>query len=399
MNKKNILIATNLNVWSIEKGVGAPSFYKTLELYNNKNCNIYFYTTENDVDISELKNIKTIKMPKLKSINIKYLSTLHRIFNYFLYQIIFIFYFFIKQKEEIDLLYGYEIEFIPSLHFLSKILKKPLVSRYQGSILYPHLHKKFWKLRYFPHYFSIKQNSNLTIMTDDGTKGETVINEIRNKSNNILFLKNGIDFLKITNSDISKQAQNISTSMKEYEFNFISVSRLQEWKRVDRSIEVFENFHSIHKSSRYIIVGEGNTKKGLENYVKNKKLQKNIIFTGGINAFDVNFLMSKSDVFLSHYQLSNLGNPLWEAMNNNCLITTVNNGDTGKIIKDGTNGIISNENEYLNNSSKLIETMKDINKVSMIIKNSKKTLTQNVKSWEQRLQIEYKEVYEYLKIE
>jgi len=44
MTNKTILIATNLDVWSIKKGVGAPSFYKTLELYNKK-FKVYLYTT------------------------------------------------------------------------------------------------------------------------------------------------------------------------------------------------------------------------------------------------------------------------------------------------------------------------------------------------------------------
>ncbi|HIP13843.1 MAG TPA: hypothetical protein EYG73_14130 [Arcobacter sp.] len=204
---KNILIATNLNVWSIKKGVGAPSFYKTLEFYNNENCNVYLYTTESDLDISELKNIHIIKMPKLKTISIKYLYFITRIINYFLYQIIFLFYFAIKQKKKIDLYYGYEIEFIPSLSLLSKILKKPLVSRFQGTILHPLMNRRFWKLKYFPHYFSIKQNANLTIMTDDGTKGDTVISKIRDTLDNTLFLKNGIDFLKIDENDISSQVK------------------------------------------------------------------------------------------------------------------------------------------------------------------------------------------------
>jgi len=104
-------------------------------------------------------------------------------------------------------------------------------------------------------------------------------------------------------------------SMEDYEFNFISVSRLQKWKRVDRSIEVFERFQNVYKNSRYIIVGEGATKKELETYVGSRGLQNSIVFTGGIDALEVNYLMSQSDIFLSHYALSNVGNPLWEAIN------------------------------------------------------------------------------------
>lgn len=390
MNKKNILMATNLNVWSIKKGVGAPSFYKTLELYNNKNFNIYLFTTENNLDISELKNIKIVKLPKLKTYNIKYLRFFKRIINYFLYQFIFLLYFIVKQKEKIDLFYGYEIEFIPSLNLLSKILNKPFVSRFQGTILHPLIEKKFWKIRFFPHYFSIKQNSDLTIMTDDGTKGKEVINIIRGNTSKLLFIKNGVDFINVDENKISKEIKNISNSMNHYEFNFISVSRLQSWKRVDRSIDVFKEFQKKYKNSRYVIVGEGDTKHDLELYVKSNKLEDSIIFTGGIDAFQVNYLLSKSDIFLSHYQLSNVGNPLWEAIHNKCLIVTINNGDTGKIIKDNYNGVISEESEYLNNANKLIKL--DEIKFKQLITNSQITLDEHIVSWDMRMEAEYKKV-------
>ncbi len=390
MNKKNILMATNLNIWSIKKGVGAPSFYKTLELYNNKNFNIYLYTTEKDLDISELKNINIIELPKLKTFNIKYIRFFNRIVNYFLYQIMFLLYFIVKQKEKVDLFYGYEIEFIPSLHLLSKILKKPFVSRFQGTILHPLIKTKFWKIRFFPHFFSIKQNSDLTIMTDDGTKGREVIEVIRGNTNKLLFIKNGVDFTNVDENKIIKEINDISNNMINYEFNFISVSRLQSWKRVDRSIDVFKEFHKKYKNSRFVIVGEGDTKQYLEQYIKDNKLDNSVIFTGGVDALQVNYLLSKSDIFLSHYQLSNVGNPLWEAIHNKCLVVTINNGDTGTIIKDNYNGIISDENKYLDNANKLIKLSDS--KFKQLIANSQKTLNEHIVSWDMRMDTEYKQV-------
>jgi len=397
MTKKSILIATNLDVWSIKKGVGAPSFYKTLELYNNKKFKVYFYTTEKNCDISELTNIEIIKLPKLKTFNIRYIYSIHRLVNYVLYQFIFLFFYFSKQKEKIDLIYGYEIEFIPSLCLLSKILKKPFVSRFQGTILYPLMEKKLWEIRYFPHYFSIKQKSDLTIMTDDGTKGDYVMDIIRNGTDNMLFLKNGVDFLEIDKSKISRKVKSLYDDMISYEYNFISVSRLQSWKRVDRSIDVFSNFAKINTSSRYIIIGDGESKKDLEEKVKNEiDISDKVIFTGGLNAQEVHYLMSRSKIFLSHYELSNVGNPLWEAINNNCLIVTVNNGDTGRIIVDNQNGIISEENDYLENSSKLLELVSKTEKMENLIYNAKNTLTNNVSTWDKRMQKEYIKVNDLL---
>jgi len=390
---KTILFATDLNVWSMKKGVGAASFYKTLELYNNKGSNIYLYTTENNCDISELKNITIIKIPKLKAVNIRYLYSFHRALNYFFHQFIFLYY-FLKNKHfmHVDLLYGYEIEFIPILHLLSKIFKIPYVSRFQGTILHPLMNRKFWKLRYFTHYLSIKLKSNLTIMTDDGTKGDVVIEKLRANLDKTLFLKNGVDFKKYNISNVSLSIKKLANKMNQFENNFISVSRLQKWKRVDRSLNVYNEYKKFNCSSRFIIVGDGEGKVDLEKYILNKSIQ-DVIFTGGINADEVNYLLSHSNIFLSHYELSNVGNPLWEAINNQCLIVTINNGDTGKIIKDNFNGIISDEKDYIDNADKLIK----LSNYEEILQNATKTLKENVHSWDERMEIEYLEVMNGIK--
>ncbi|MCG3654158.1 glycosyltransferase family 4 protein [Aliarcobacter butzleri] len=384
---KTILFATDLNVWSIKKNIGAPSFYKTLELYNNKGFHIYLYTTEKDCDISELKNITILRIPKLEALNIRYLYSFHRTFNYFLYQFIFL-YFYLKNKhfKQIDLLYGYEIEFIPILHLLSRFFKIPYVSRFQGTILYPLMKRKFWKLRYFPHYLSIKLKSNLTIMTDDGTKGDFVIEKLRGNLDKVLFLKNGVDFKKYNIANVSSSIKKIVNKMNEFEKSFISVSRLQKWKRVDRSLDVYNKYKEYNHNSIFVIVGDGEVKTDLQKYVWNKNIC-DAIFVGGLNADEVNYLLFHSDIFLSHYELSNVGNPLWEAINNQCLVVTINNGDTGKIIVDNCNGIISDEKDYIDNVQKLINL--DEEKIKLILENATKTLKDNVKSWNERMEIEY----------
>ncbi|WP_323593463.1 glycosyltransferase family 4 protein [Aliarcobacter butzleri] len=394
MNKTMIFV-TDLNVWSMRKGVGAPSFYKTLELYNNKQFEIYLYTTEKNCDINELKNISIVRMPKLKALNIRYIYSLHSTLNYFFNQFIFLFYLLKNNHlKKVNIFYGYEIEFIPILHLISKIFGIPYVSRFQGTILYPLMTRKFWKLRYFSHYLSIKLKSNLTIMTDDGTKGDFVIDKLRGNLSKVLFFKNGVDFKKYNILNVSDNIKKIVSEMNKFENNFISVSRLQKWKRVDRSLDVYNKYKQYNKSSRLIIVGDGEIKLDLEKYIIDKNIQ-NVIFTGGINADEVNYLLYYSNIFLSHYELSNVGNPLWEAINNNCLIVTLNNGDTGKIIFDNINGIISDENSYLNNAYKLIKLNK--NKIKEIQEQANVSLKKNVESWDNRMEKEYAEVINEIK--
>lgn len=385
---KTIVIAANLKVWSMSKGSGAPSFYKTIELYHDRGFFIYLYTTEANLTFDEFdKNrIKVIKLPKLNPIRVSFLFVLSRTIVFLLNQILFLIYYLKSGAPTSSLLYGYEIEFIPALWAISKSRKTPLVSRFQGTILYPHLSQEMWRFIYFPHYVSLKINSDLTIMTDDGTKGKEVLEIIRHKPTNILFIKNGIDFAPLNEGNVSVHIRSLFPNA--FEFNFITVSRLQKWKRVDRSIRVFHEFSKSFPSSRLIVVGEGDELTRLKELVDNLKLSDFVCFVGGINRDEVKYLLKCSEIFLSHYELSNVGNPLWEAFNEKCLIVTIANGDTGLIVKDGINGILTEVDNYLENAGKLIEAIKS-NKQVEIANQGNMMLRKHVVSWDERMAIEF----------
>ena len=387
MNRKTVLMATNLSVWSMANNKGASSFYKTLKLYNDKGLNIILFSTEAQLNLPELKLVRCVKVPKLKNINKRYLYTVSRIFNYLISNIIFLF-IFLKKNLKVDIFYGYEIEFIPALKLLSIIKNKPIISRFQGTILFPLLTNKLWWIKYFPHYFSLRLKTDLTIMTNDGTNGDDVIMRIRGNSLNVLFLRNGLDFYSITENEISNKVKALSQSTNDYTFNFISVSRIEHWKRLDRSIDVFQKFYERFPNSRYLIVGEGEELAHLKKYAIQKKLDKNVLFVGAVSNREANYLMGSSNIFLSHYQLSNLGNPLWEAIYNKCLIVTIANGATGKVIKDGINGIISNEDIYVENAEKLIEIIEK-RKESQLMQAALDALKNEICSWKERMEYEF----------
>jgi glycosyltransferase involved in cell wall biosynthesis len=229
-------------------------------------------------------------------------------------------------------------------------------------------------------------------MTDDGTKGDKVTEAIRKSKDRFLFLKNGVDMVEAKESKASDDIQTLIDTSNDYEYNFISVSRLQSWKRLDRSIQVFEAFLKTNPNCRYIIVGDGEKKLMLEEYVRANSLTNNIIFTGGIGKSDINHLMKNSDIFLSHYELSNVGNPLWEAISNECLVVTLANGDTGLVIEDGISGIISAEANYMDNVKKLNELLVSPSKVAELIANGTAVLHRSVTSWDDRMMAELSKV-------
>lgn len=394
MKKPTILMATNLNVWSLAKGSGAPSFYKTLELYNQRGHEVYLYSTESENPVSELRNVKFVRLPRLSNWKIRKIANAKRIFNYFLYQLIFLFV-FAKNKHKLDLLYAYEIEFVPVLKFVSWLSKIPLVTRFQGTILHPLMQTRYWRLRCFPHYLSLKIRSNLTIMTNDGTKGDAVLAEIRGDDcGEVLFVFNGASRDSSDINQVSERVKSIAQSKNGYDF--ISVSRLEKWKRVDRTIDVFKRVHDVFPGSRLLIVGDGNCLDELTRRTNSEGLANAVIFTGSINRDEVDYLLANSDVFLSHYELSNVGNPLWEALRRKCLVVTINNGDTGEVIKDGVNGILSEEGNYLDNARKLIEAAQN-DKISSLQEEGYASYASLTVSWDERMEQEYTHVAPMMK--
>ena len=399
---KKMLMATGLAVWSMRKGVGAPSFYKTLELYHNNGWKIDFWTKQKNLEIEELYNVRVKKLPTLiplgKNRLINQLAVgINYIFDQFLIIFLYIFY---KKGRKYNILYGYEINFIPGLQIISKITGIPLVSRFQGTILGTMIERnQGYKLRYFPHFFSISIKSSLTIMTDDGSLGDEVIKKIRkNNCGRVWFTRNGVDNYIIEPKHISPIINDILGKNQE-KVLFLSISRLKKWKRVDRSLDVFKYVLNSISNCFYLIGGDGNERIEWEQYAYELGIASNVYFLGGLNKDEVYYLQQKAMFFLSTYELTNMGNPLFEAMRNRCVVATVSNGATGNLIKDGYNGIISSEKDYIGNGKKIISLIENKDKYEYILSNSINTIDTEFRTWNERMLEELNKVEDLIQKE
>ena len=100
-------------------------------------------------------------------------------------------------------------------------------------------------------------------------------------------------------------------------------------------------------------------------------------------------------MFLSLYDLSNLGNPLLEAMNAGLPIITLNNGNTKSVYKNKNLILLpcSSEEDIVKNVYNNILLLKE-NVVlrSKIAKNAKLYAKEEILSWEDRISMEVKEI-------
>lgn len=386
---------------------------KTPEAYINNGWNVFYivardnskkgnYFYEKEIDLPGAKLVRFyFPLSKFRSkINLKTLNTIISKIDTFLV-IIKLSYYGSKvlNENKIDIIYGYEgpgVLAVRILNFFRKTKKSKIVTRFQGTWLTKYFKdKQILKIIfYFDFILALRTKASLCIMTDDGTQGDYIFKKLNPKAiNNFRFWTNGVDEQKLSLNDYSDL---VSKFKKNGEFIMLSVSRLENWKKVERNILIFSKLIKNYnlKNIKYIIVGDGNQKDKYQELVVKEGIENYVYFTGGLINSEVKRYLNLSDIFISMYDLSNVGNPLLEAIRANKIIFTLNNGDTGKWINHYKNGFIYNINENLyDNVAKDIYTLLNDNKLQEVIKeNIILTEKEKLRNWEERMREEVQTV-------
>lgn len=361
---------------------------------NSKNGN-YFYESEIN---PEGINVIRFNMPFIKIKDYFQNHIIKTICSKFIgYTTIFMLFFKaikIIKRHNIKVLYGYEIHGVLASSLCKLIYRSELVyiHRFMGSWLtsYYNQNKKIKLFLNLDAILALKLDSDLLIMTNDGTQGDKALKIVNSKSlHNYCFWVNGVDEQKLP---IEKNIEFKNKLGLKNEKIFLSISRLNSWKRVDRAINSIslikeENF-------KYFIIGDGELKNKLEKLVQEKNLENKVIFVGAIANAEVKKYLNIANVFFSLYDLSNVGNPLLEAIRANKIIFTLNNGDTSRWIKHRENGFIYdiNDNLYQNLAKDIDELLNDKELENKILKNIELTEKEKLWTWEERMNAEVSEV-------
>jgi len=311
------------------------------------------------------------------------------------------------KSNTVNIIYGYEPSGFVAARML-KIFKKnrkaKIVSRFQGVLYVKEWLRRGEKYRYltnFDYIYALRAPSDLCIMTNDGSQGDMILKQLRSKQKNVSFLVNGVDKFCISENEIEKfKSQNSLYNTSKVKL--LSVSRLDEHKRIDRGICIVENLvkRQQYTNLNYIVVGDGGLKPKLEALVHHKGLEEYVTFIGAVKHEEIKMHLYLCDFFISMYNSTNVGNPLMEAIRLHKLIITLANGDTGNWIQHRINGLIYpvNDDKDLNTDDydlitsdiyKLIHIPEEKNK---LISGIKKTEKEQLWTWEERFRAEIKAV-------
>lgn len=398
---KTIIIYSWSTIWSMKNKSGAPSFFRTIDLYIQKGWDVNLVLTDAQNGANEMADnchIYTMKEWKTDGwISEKMISKpflLLKMFRYYCYskrvtkQII-------KRKAVKDILfYGYEVHGVPAAKWASKKYKRPIVTRFQGTVATYFKYNLPTKVKQYFRLKALRTEADLVIMTDDGTQGLKTLKMLGNLSKNIKFWKNGLDLFEkdYRFEESERKMLRESLGILEEECMLLTVSRLQDWKRVDRSINALAEV--VKKSSEFklVIVGDGPSRKSLESLSKQKNIEDKVIFVGAQEHDKVYDFMSSADIFLSLYDMSNVGNPLLEALALGKCIITLTGGDTDKVIQNNYNGIIIEPEEITKLPGIILDLSNNSLKRRTLEEGAKDYAKKNLYSWTARMEMEYKEV-------
>jgi len=291
------------------------------------------------------------------------------------------------RDKEIDLLYGYEIYGVLAINRLARRFHLPQVSRYQGTILAPLIDNKLELLKKYEHVMALRRPGDLTIMTDDGTLGDEVLRRLNSPVKQLLFLHNGVD-KHMHLPDFDKTAFKADLGIPVEHQLLLSVSRLAGWKRVDRIIDAMPVILATCPATTLLVVGDGDQSPALRAQVTRLGVSDRVRFIGAIPHTQVQRYFAAADVFISTYDLSNMGNPLLEALAAGKAIVTLNNGGTDRVIQDGYNGILLPMDDLARLPTVVIELLTDVSRRQQLEQNALAYTKAQLWNWDERMAVE-----------
>lgn len=362
----HILMICALDVWSLDQGKGAPTLERTLRAYAAAGHTIdavvpdiganHFYrqgggrgeTAESRPDIPGVR-FHAFHMPGLRDLPVPALPGAVAAVDQKLRFALLFPWLAARRAEALlrhadapfDLVYGYEVHGVLAARLLRRRgFRLPLVTRFQGTVMHPALTDVSLYARRYEEALALKTPADLIIMTDDGTRGDDVLARLQPRARErVRFWRNGLDLERLRPpSAQDRQSAREDLKLPAEAFVMLTASRLATWKRVDRAVRALARMRAWTPQALLLIVGDGEERARLEALARELGVDDAVRFAGAVPQADVVRYMHACDVFLAIADLSNVGNPLLEAMAAGACVVAVDAGDTRDLIADGRTG-------------------------------------------------------------
>ena len=408
--KKILLLISFLEPWSMGPERGAPSLYETIRGYASAGWHVHYLTAqkrsvgggshEQNIDI-KIPDVSVHRFPlpaPFTKLGLRIQGKLDRLYYFPSYAAKAI----QEYLERVNptLIYAYEEGAILAMSRLkSNSICCPVLHRFQGTILGSSYRSFPAIMRKMETWMALRKQADLYVMTDDGTLGDQALTYWNSHvtKDNLLFIRNGID-----STGKGEKVDHTSTLERFSEAGdapiLLMVSRLAGWKRIDRGIDLVSDLRGRYSSTKLIVVGDGEQKDQLMGYAAAKGVKDNVFFAGSQPRSTVFSLMQSCDIFLSLYDISNCGNPLFEALLSGIPVITLNNGSTSAVVTDRINGLLVEPNDQFGLFSAMLELYENESLRRKISEGGLAWARQNMLSWNDRMEVELSWIYSHVQL-
>jgi len=249
--------------------------------------------------------------------------------------------------------------------------------------------------------FSYRLPYDLVIMGNDGTFGDKVSKHYGCPDLKLEFWTNGID-KTMYEPGFDRVKFRKDHGLPEACPIILAVSRLVEWKRIDRVIDVMARVKKARPDSRLIIVGSGYAEQQLWKRAKDRNVDDVTLFTGSVEHDKIKDYFNASDVYVQLFDLTNRCNPLFEAMCCALPIVTIEGPGTADLISHGetalcvkSNGILREEpicciepEELAKAARYILQLLDDEQLRDRLGQNARERVMNTLQTWDERIDME-----------
>ena len=412
----HILMLCALDVWALPGSGGAPSLYRTLRAYGERGHRVtviaptiganHFSATamlqrDQHPPAPEIPGVsfERFHLPSLEETRLPLPKAVAQADRKLRFALLFPLLASrragrILRGDAVDLLYAYEVHAALAARLLRRQWRLPTVARFQGTVMHPTLTKPFARLRKYEEVLALRLPADLYVMTDDGTRGDSVLAQLNPASaNKLRFWRNGLDLHRLHPAEADeREEQRRALGLSDQTFVLVTSSRLVGWKRLDRAVAAMPQVLRTIPDALLLIVGDGEERPPLERQARDLGIDAHVRFVGAVPQEDVLHFMHASDLFLALADLTNVGNPLLEAMTCGLPIVTVDAGATRDLIRDGETGRLLESGDPAAIARAVISLAQDPSGRCALGARARRYAEEHFWTWEARLQAELEEV-------
>ena len=141
--------------------------------------------------------------------------------------------------------------------------------------------------------------------------------------------------------------------------SILSVSRLSEWKRIDRIIEAMPRVVSKIPKARYIVVGSGEDEEYLKGLAASSSVRESIMFLGPLTGDEKFECFDRCDIFALTSEGEGFGIVYMEAMGFGKPVIGGRSSGTLEAIADGENGLLVDSNNVEEIADAIVELLEN----------------------------------------